>query len=105
MHWLIPLGFVALFETLADIFAKEWQLAGRGIKLGCALLFYTLASSFWLIALKSGSGLARGVLLFSVMCAVAGTFVGLVLFKEELSRLQGIGMLVGFLAIVLLMWE
>ena len=66
LAWIIPLAILIFFEGLADIFAKEWSLGERSFTYAIlSLLCYLLANSSWLIALKFGSGLARGAIIFS----------------------------------------
>jgi hypothetical protein len=76
--WILPFTLLVVFEAFADIFAKEWQ-DKRGVYLAAASLFcYLVANSFWLFALKNGSGLARGasslqsLVQFSLLVLVGG---------------------------------
>src|SRR5689334_17207720 len=56
MKWLLPIGLLITFEFLADIFAKQWSLDRKAYLAAIALLGYLVANSFWLFALKNGSG-------------------------------------------------
>lgn len=105
MNWIIPLSILILFEIVADIFAKEWSLHGHYIRWSGAILAYVLANTFWLFALKNGSGLARGAIIFSVASAILATMIGIVLYKEELSRMHIAGIIVGIVSLVLIFWE
>lgn len=106
MQWLIPLAVLVAFEMIADIASKEWSLDTRKWWLAAAaLLAYLLANTSWLIALKNGSGLARGAVLFSVASAVLATLIGLVLYKENVTHIQLTGMVLGIVAILLIFWE
>lgn len=106
MFWIIPLAILIFFEMVADVFAKEWSLGQRSIVYaGFALLAYMLANTSWLIALKYGSGLARGAILFSVASAILATIIGLVFYKEQLSVMQVIGVIFGVFSILLIFWE
>lgn len=106
MKWLIPLAVLITFEFIADIFAKEWSLAQhRHILWIGALGSYLLANTFWLFALKNGSGLTRGAIIFSVFSAILAAFIGMLLYHEQLSKIQMLGVVVGIISLVLIFWE
>lgn len=106
MLWVLPLFVLVLFELIADILAKEWSLRNYPWLLATlALLGYLLANTSWLIALRYGSGLARGAIVFSVASAVLATMVGLLAYKEHLSLIQIIGAILGIIALILIFWE
>lgn len=105
MIWIIPLVILIFFEMIADIFAKEWSLGRRGLVFAIlALLGYLLANTSWLIALKNGSGLARGAVVFSVASALLATLIGLILYHERLTAIQTAGVLLGLVSLVLIFW-
>jgi drug/metabolite transporter (DMT)-like permease len=105
MQWLLPLGLLIAFEFIADIFAKEWSLR-RSIFLAVgALASYMIANTFWLFALKNGSGLARGAVLFSVGSGVVALLLGILFYKEELTRLQIIGLILGLISLACIFWN
>ncbi len=104
--WIIPLAILIFFEAIADIFAKEWSLGNRSIFYAVvSLLAYLLANTSWLIALKYGSGLARGAIIFSVASAILASVIGLVFYREHLTAVQGIGVALGIVSIFLIFWE
>lgn len=106
MVWIIPLAILIFFEAIADIFAKEWSLGNRSIVYAVlSLLGYLLANSSWLIALKYGSGLARGAIIFSVASAILASVIGIVFYKEHLSLIQLVGVFLGIFSIILIVWE
>lgn len=106
MHWIVPFGILFFFELVADILAKEWSVRNYPAALAAgALCAYLLASSSWLYALKQGSGLARGAVVFSVGSAILATAVGLFLYREEVTAMQLIGMVIGIIAVGLIFWE
>lgn len=103
--WIIFLGFLIAFEAVADIIAKEYQLHAGWIRFCGAILAYVIANVFWLISLRSGAGLTRGAILFSVGSAVLAILIGLVLYKEPVSNMEIVGIILGFISIILLVWE
>jgi len=105
MRWILPLSLLILFELIADVFAKEWSLHGNTIRWVGAIGAYIAANTFWLFALKNGSGLGRGAIIFSVASAILAAGIGLIFYKEQISRVQMFGVALGILSLVLIFWE
>jgi len=105
MKWIIPLSLLIIFELIADVFAKSWSLHQKTILAVFALTSYLIANSFWLFALKNGSGLAKGAVIFSVASGIIAVGLGVILFKESLNKFQYFGLALGIIAIVLLFWN
>lgn len=105
MPWLLPISRLIIFEMVADIFAKEWQLHGGTWRWVGALGAYLAANSFWLFALRNGAGLARGGLIFAVSCALMAVVIGLLLYREEINRVQLFGIGLGLVSLCLIFWE
>ena len=105
MKWIFPIFLLIFFEFIADILAKQWSIH-RGFMLATgALLSYLVANSFWLFALKNGSGLARGAVIFSVASGIIAVGLGLLVYKEEVTRTQVIGLVLGLISIGLIFWN
>jgi glucose uptake protein GlcU len=64
-----------------------------------------LANIFWLSAIKNGSGLARGAIIFSVASALIATILGIYFYNESTNKIQMIGMLLGVVSLILIFWE
>jgi drug/metabolite transporter (DMT)-like permease len=105
MKWLIPLGILIVFELLADVLAKNWSLRGGALLATGALVAYLLGNTFWLFALKNGSGLAKGAVIFSIVSAVLAIALGVLFYKESLTKLQYVGVFLGLASLVLIFWE
>lgn len=105
MFWIIPIIFLIIFEIIADIFAKEYSLKGYWWFWVAAILAYVVANAFWLWGIRSGSGLARGAIIFSVVSAILAIIIGLYFYKEETNYIQVIGMVIGALSLILIFWE
>lgn len=103
--WLLFISFLILFEAGADILAKEWQLHSTWLRFAAAIAAYVIANIFWLLALKYGAGLTKGAIIFSVGSAIFAILIGLVLYKEPITRLQIIGLVLGVSALILLTWK
>ena len=96
---------VILFETAADVFSKEWSLKPQAIFLIGSISLYLAANVAWLLSLRDGAGLARGVSIFSVTTAIMAVVIGFLFFREEVNRLQMAGIVLGIVALVLIFWH
>jgi drug/metabolite transporter (DMT)-like permease len=103
--WIFPLLLLIIFEGLADIFAKNWSLQRTLWTAGASLICYLIANSFWLFALKNGSGLGRGAVIFSISSAIIAIILGIIFYKETINKFQIIGFILGVAAIIFLFWE
>jgi multidrug transporter EmrE-like cation transporter len=101
MRRILPMIFLIIFESVADIFAKkrsENQILRRAVG---AIWFYIICNIFRLFALKNWSGLGRWAIIFSVASAVLAIFIWYFFFKEQFTIIQTIGIIFGITAIVL----
>lgn len=46
MHWIIPLAFLIVFESLADVFAKEYSIKGHWYFWVAGIVGYIIANAF-----------------------------------------------------------
>ncbi len=67
-----------------------------------ALIAYLVANSFWLFALKNGSGLAKGAVIFSISSALVAILLGVFLYNEDLTKIQYLGILFGVISLILI---
>ncbi len=102
MKWLIPLGILILFEGIADYYAGKWGENGKVIFAVIAFVGYALGNLSWLIAVKDGSGLARGAIIFSVASALLAVGIGIFIYKEHLTTVQLVGVALGIISIGLI---
>lgn len=105
MNWVFFLSLLIFFEIVADVLAKEWSLKSGLIRALGAIMAYVIANTFWLFALKNGSGLARGAIIFSVASAVLASVIGIVLYKEYLTKIQLVGVFLGVISLILIFWN
>lgn len=105
MIWLLPLSILVFFELIADILAEKWSLAHHGWLWAAALVCYMLGNVSWLIALRNGSGLGRGAVLFSVASALLAVIVGIVMYHEKVTVVQALGIMLGIASIALIYWD
>ena len=105
MHWIVFIGLLIVFEIIADIFSKEWSLSGRILFWSLALAGYVVANVFWLKAIRLGSGLGRGAILFSVGSAIAAVVIGVVFYREQVGRMEVAGIILGVASLILILWN
>lgn len=103
--WLPLLILVIVFELIADVFSKEWSLHPKISLLVGGILFYLIANLSWLFALRYGAGLARGVSIFSVVCTIIAIIIGLLFYKESVSSMQLLGIVLGAISLLLIFWH
>ncbi len=104
MIWVIPLIFLIIFEAIADYFAGDYgEGSGKFHSAVLAITFYIIGNIAWLVAIKSGSGLTKGAIIFSVASAVLAVIIGLVVYKETLTTTQAIGVVIGIVSIALVL--
>lgn len=102
-NWLFPLVLLVVFEAIANVLAKEWSLNYSSYFLAFgSLTMYLVANAFWLFALKAGSGLARGGMIFSAASAVLAVGIGSLVYSESITQRQWVGILLGFVTLFLL---
>ncbi len=105
MNWIIPLSLLIVFELIADVFAKEWSLKQVPLLWIAVIASYVIANTFWLFALKHGSGLGKGAIIFSVSSAIIAIIIGIFFYKEVVTKIQLVGMLLGIVSLVFIFWE
>lgn len=99
--WIFFILLLIAFEALADVFSKKYSLSGTWQMWAAAIGAYIIANAFWLMAIRRGSGLARGAVLFAVGSALVAVIIGLLWYKEPVTHLQLAGIFVGLVAVVL----
>lgn len=111
--WYTPLGmssrslFLALialavaFEVVADVLFKKWAMENRGVLLAIGLALYFIGTVFWAISLRT-TGLSRAVTVFTVVNLLAVVIAGVLIFGEQLTTMQKVGVGLGVLSVLLL---
>lgn len=102
VFWFLPMMFLVLCELVADFLGKEWTLRKKSVLFAASLSMYVIGNVFWLFSVLNGVGLGRGSMIFAVGQELSSVTMGVIYFKEILSKRQWIGMLLGFFTIVLM---
>jgi drug/metabolite transporter (DMT)-like permease len=105
MFWTIPFIIFLLIAMSADVFSKEYALKGYWYFWILALGGYTLANAFWLWSIRTGSGLARGSVIYCVVTAIFTSIVGLYFYGEVMNKVQISGIFLGVVSLVLIFWQ
>ncbi len=100
--WKLALLGMVCAEFVSQILAKEWSLRGGRLLALSALLGFLAVNVFWLLALRSGSGMSRGVLIFSVSVMLFAVVVGHFYYGEDLTRVHIAGVIFGIISVALL---
>lgn len=94
--WPIIILVVSIIAMAGDVVAKAhhpWL---------ALLLFWTPTGAVWGWMFDSGVPLGRGVALANLIGYVLSAVIGATWFKEPLSASQGVGLLLGFVGMCLL---
>lgn len=93
-----------VFEGIADILTKNYSLHGGALYFAAAISAYVVANLFWIFSLRSGAGLARGAMIFSVGSAIIAVLLGLLLYRETVSIRSIVGIFLGIVSLVLIIY-
>lgn len=88
-------------EVGGDIFFKKWAIGGKGLVLLIGLLAYFIGTIFWAISLKY-EFLSKAISIFTILNLIVIILVGVIMFKEDLSLVNKIGMVLGVLSVILI---
>lgn len=90
-----------VFEVIADIFLKKWSIESKNILLGIGLFLYFIGTVFWAITLKY-ENLAKAVSIFTILNFILVVLVGMIIFKEDMSLINKIGIGLGIVSVILI---
>lgn len=99
--FLILITFAVAIEVVADIFLKKWALENRSLLFFAGIIIYTIGTIFWAISLKYEL-LSKAVSIFTILNFIAVVLVGIFIFKEDLSLVNKIGIVLGILSLILI---
>lgn len=100
--WFFGLLAAAVaFEIFGDIYFKKWSLNQRWLLLAAGMALYTTGTFFWAWSLKYEL-LSKAVSIFTIINFLAVILIGVFVFKEEISLLNKIGMLLGIISDILM---
>ena len=90
-----------LLEVLADVFFKKWALENKNILLYVGLLIYFVGTISWAASLRY-EYLSKAIAVFTVLNLIIAVLAGVILFKEDLSLINKVGILLGVLSVIMI---
>lgn len=97
--WLI---ISALFFSVGEYLSKTWGIH-PSLKLAILVAFvYSIGSLFWLPALLHKNQLIIMGTIWTILATLSTIAIGLIIFHEKLSALQWVGVVLSFLALILI---
>ena len=99
--FIILVIIVSILEVVGDILFKEWTIKDNKLFLILGIIAYMIATTFWAFSLKFQT-LSKAVVIFGVLTVIIGVIVGVLLYKEPLTILNIIGVILGLTSIILL---
>jgi multidrug transporter EmrE-like cation transporter len=100
--WIWFLLLLVVFELVADILAKQFAIGGSFILAGASITCFVIANTAWLMSLRAGAELSKGIVILAVLTSIGAVLIGAVIYHEELGTFGLLGLLLGILAIALL---
>lgn len=94
------LAAVAL-EVIGDIFFKKWAWENKNLFLALGLIIYFIGTILWAISLKY-EFLSKAISIFTILNLIIVVAVGVIMFKENLSLINKIGIGLGILSAILI---
>lgn len=101
IFFIVFIVLVAILEIGGDILFKEWTIQHKNYLLIFGVFLYMVATMFWAFSLRY-QNLSKAVVIFAVLTLIVGTLVGVLVYKEELTPLNIVGILLGLTSIVLI---
>ncbi|MFA6268997.1 MAG: EamA family transporter [archaeon] len=90
-----------LFEVVGDVFFKKWSLDNNNIILIAGFIIYFIGTVFWAFSLKY-EGLAKSISILTVLNLIVVVLVGVLYFKEDLSLVNKVGIVLGIVSVALI---
>ena len=102
MNKIVPIliAFAVAFEVIGDVLFKYWSINSKGLFIWSGIGVYFIATVIWAYSLKYGF-LSKEITIFTVLNLIAVVLVGFFLFKEEVSFINMIGILLGVVSVIL----
>lgn len=101
--WLLFIGLMVFVDVIYISIAKYWSLHTEKWYLPLVGFIFLIGTNiFFLVALKEGSGLARGTTYFGILSAMVSIVIAYVFFKETFTLIQMAGFILGVISLILL---
>ena len=98
---LILISIGAAIEVFADIAFKLWNDRNEIHLIIIGVILYLTGTAFWVASLKYESFTKSGTV-FLLLNIILLTMTGLLLFKDNLSNINRLGILIGILSVIMI---
>ncbi|MEK7547031.1 MAG: SMR family transporter [Patescibacteria group bacterium] len=95
------LCFAAISVVTGDVLAKYWSTNTKPVFYFAALTAYAFSGFFYIPTLLR-EGLVVTSIIWSILSIVGFLVVGILIFKETLTPLQIVGIILGIIALIIL---
>jgi len=102
VNYIIWLVASAVFFAVGEFFSKKFALDPKICYVVLILAAYCIGTLFWLPAILQKNQLSIVGTMWSVLSLLVTVSIGLLIFKESLSLIGIIGVLLAFVSIILL---
>lgn len=99
--FFILILLATFLEIIADILLKRWTIQSKNILFIIGLVIYFIGTLFWAFSLKY-ENLSSAISIFTILNLIVIVLVGILVFGEELSLINKIGIALGIVSIILI---
>lgn len=100
LFWIFTLLGV-IFEIVGDVFFKKWTINDKSILMWVGFVIYAVGALFWAYSLKYEM-LSKAISIFTILNLVIVALIGMIFFKEEISIVGKLGIILGIISIILI---
>lgn len=100
LFWILTFIGVSL-EIIGDVFFKKWAIENRPLLMWGGFTIYSIGALFWAFSLKYEM-LSKAISIFTILNLVIAVLVGIIFFKENISVVAKLGIVLGIISIVLI---
>ncbi len=102
INYIVWLVVSALFFAVGEFLSKKFALAPKVSWIIFILIAYILGTLAWLPAILQKNQLSIVGTIWSVLSLLATVSIGVIIFNEKLSTVGVAGVIIAFIAIILL---
>ncbi len=88
-------------EVAGDILFKKWSIESKNVIFIAGLATYMVGTIFWAVSLKY-EFLSKAISVFTILNLIVVVLAGVIIFKEDLSTINKLGIIMGVASIILM---
>lgn len=100
LFWSFTLLGVGL-EIAGDVFFKKWTLENKPLLMWAGFVIYSMGALCWAFSLKYEM-LSKAISVFTILNLLIVVLIGAIFFKENISLMAKIGILLGLVSILMI---